>query len=146
MSDFAAYTSLFLAALLAATIIPAQSEAVLVALLLSGKYDTATLIGVASFGNVLGSVLNWLLGYGIQQFRHKKWFPVKPEKLERATAWYKRYGRWSLLLSWVPFIGDPLTVAAGVLRERLSVFIPLVTVAKAGRYCLLALITAGIVG
>ncbi|HYE53257.1 MAG TPA: YqaA family protein [Chitinophagaceae bacterium] len=141
MPETSVYIGLFLAALLAATIIPAQSEALLVGLLISGQYNPWTLVVVASVGNVLGSVINWLLGYGIQQFRSKKWFPVKPSTLDRTVEWYRRYGRWSLLLSWVPIIGDPLTVAAGVMREKLGIFILLVTVAKAGRYCILALVT-----
>lgn len=141
MPDASVYIGLFLAALLAATIIPAQSEALLVGLLISGNYHPWLLVTVASVGNILGSILNWLVGYGIQKFKHKKWFPVKPATLERTVNWYKRYGRWSLLLSWVPIIGDPLTVAAGVMREKLGVFILLVTLAKAGRYCILTLIT-----
>src|SRR5215213_899768 len=141
MPDTSVYIGLFLAALLAATIIPAQSEALLVGLLISGHYQPWLLVTVASVGNILGSILNWLLGYGIQKFKHKKWFPVKEATLDRTVNWYKRYGRWSLLLSWVPIIGDPLTVAAGVMREKLGVFILLVTLAKAGRYCILTLIT-----
>ena len=141
MPDLSVYITLFLAALLAATIIPAQSEAVLVGLLITAKYNPWLLVAVASAGNILGSVLNWLLGYGIQKFKHKKWFPVKASTLDRAVGWYQRYGRWSLLLSWVPIIGDPLTVAAGVMREKLWIFILLVSLAKVGRYCVLAIIT-----
>jgi len=146
MPDISVYIGLFLAALLAATIIPAQSEALLVALMVSGKYDPWLLVGIASAGNVLGSVMNWLLGYGIQKFKDRKWFPVKPQTLERTVKWYRKYGRWSLLLSWVPFIGDPLTVAAGVMRERLWIFLLIVTVAKVGRYCVLALVTLKLMG
>ncbi|HYE56265.1 MAG TPA: YqaA family protein [Chitinophagaceae bacterium] len=141
MPDISAYIGLFFAALLAATIIPAQSEALLVGLLVSGDYDPWLLVAVASAGNILGSILNWLLGYGIQRFKDKKWFPVKAAALDRSVSWYRRYGRWSLLLSWVPIIGDPLTVAAGVMRERLGIFIMLVTLAKAGRYCILTIVT-----
>ncbi|RUY32886.1 DedA family protein, partial [Mesorhizobium sp. M7A.F.Ca.US.001.04.1.1] len=65
-------------------------------------------------------------------------FPVKPQAFDRAAARYRRYGRWSLLLSWVPIIGDPLTVVAGVLREPLWSFVAIVTIAKAGRYLVLA--------
>lgn len=143
MTGFSVYTGLFFASMLAATIIPAQSEAILVALLLSGKYSTGLLITVASVGNVLGSVINWFLGYGVQKLQHKKWFPLKPDKMERAVKWYNRYGKWSLLLSWVPLIGDPLTVAAGVLRENFWVFLLLVTIAKVARYVILAAITLG---
>lgn len=141
MPDASVYIGLFFAALLAATIIPAQSEALLVGLLIAGQYSPWILVAVASVGNVLGSCLNWLLGYGIQKFKDKKWFPVKAQTLDRAVAWYQRYGRWSLLLSWVPIIGDPLTVAAGVMREKFGIFLLLVTIAKVGRYCILALIT-----
>jgi membrane protein YqaA with SNARE-associated domain len=138
VSELAAYGGLFLAALLAATILPAQSEAVLAALLLSEAYSPLLLIAVASAGNVLGSVVNWLLGRGIDRFRDRPWFPVRPAQLERASSWYRRYGRWTLLLSWVPIVGDPLTVAAGLLREPFWSFLLLVAVAKIGRYLLLA--------
>ena len=139
MSNLTAYGSLFLAALLAATIIPTQSEAVLGGLLLSGHYTPWLLVAVASVGNVLGSIINWMLGRGIDRFRDKPWFPVRADRLERAQGWYRRYGRWSLLLSWVPFIGDPLTVAAGMMREKFIVFVTLVAIAKTARYILIAL-------
>lgn len=146
MPEVSAYIGLFLASLLAATIIPAQSEAILVALLLNDKYNPWLLVTVASAGNILGSVINWILGYSVQKLQHKKWFPLKPDKLERAVNWYRRYGRWSLLLSWVPIIGDPLTVAAGVMREKFSMFLLLVSVGKIVRYIVLAVVTLGIWG
>ena len=134
---------LFLAALIAATLLPAQSEAVLVALLLDGG-DPVLLVAVATAGNVLGSLVNWWLGLQVQRFQGRRWFPVSPARLERAQAWYRRYGRWSLLLSWAPVIGDPITLAAGVMREPLRVFLPLVFIAKAMRYIVLALVTLGL--
>lgn len=143
MPDITAYLGLFGAAFLAATIFPAQSEAVLVGLLLSDRYSVAALLFVATAGNVLGAVVNWLLGRGIERFRNRRWFPANPVGLERATRWYRRYGRWSLLLSWLPIGGDALTVIAGVLKEPLWSFLALVTVAKAGRYLVLAAITEG---
>ncbi len=145
MSSLAIYFSLFLTALIAATILPAQSEAVLAGLLLTGAYPVWALIVVASIGNVLGSAINWLLGRGIERFRDRRWFPVKPDALARTERWYRRYGRWSLLLSWAPFIGDPLTVVAGVLREPFPVFLALVTIAKVGRYLALAAVTLSLV-
>lgn len=141
MAALAVYSGLFFTALIAATILPAQSEAVLAGLLLTGDYPVWALIAVASAGNVLGSAINWLLGRGIERFRDRRWFPVKREALLRAERWYHRYGRWSLLLSWAPFIGDPLTVVAGVLREPFPVFLALVTIAKVGRYLVLAAAT-----
>jgi membrane protein YqaA with SNARE-associated domain len=138
MSDVAAYGGLFLAAFLAATILPAQSEALLAGLLIAGKQPAFLLLAVASAGNVLGSLLNWLLGRGIERFRHHRWFPASPVQLEKAALFYARWGYWSLLASWVPIIGDPLTVIAGILREPLWRFVLLVSIAKIGRYLMLA--------
>lgn len=141
MTDLAAYFSLFLAALVAATILPLQSEAVLVGLILADHQPLWALVVVASVGNVLGSAVNWLLGRGIERFRDRRWFPVGAASLERAQRWYRRYGKWSLLLSWAPIVGDPLTVVAGVLREPILPFLVLVTIAKTGRYLVLAAAT-----
>jgi membrane protein YqaA with SNARE-associated domain len=144
MTESAALLGLFVTALAAATVLPMQSEAVLVGLLLAERHPAWLLVVVAGTGNVLGSVLNWWLGRSIERFRDRRWFPVSAAALERAQRWYRRRGKWSLLLSWVPVIGDPLTVVAGVLREPFPTFLVLVTVAKFGRYIVLALATAGI--
>ena len=143
MLDLSIYFGLFSAAFAAATLLPAQSEAVLVGLLLHGAQPAAALLLLATLGNVLGSLVNWLLGRSVERLRHKRWFPVSDRQLERAQRRYHRYGRWSLLLSWVPIIGDPITVIAGTLREPLWSFLLLVTLAKGGRYLLLAAITLG---
>ncbi len=139
MDDPALYVGLFLSAFAAATILPMQSEAALVAALLA-DYPPWLVIATASVGNVLGSAVNWLLGRGIERFRSRRWFPIKEGAFDRTQRWYRRYGKWSLLLSWVPVIGDPLTVMAGVLREPFPVFLLLVTIAKVGRYLVLAVI------
>lgn len=133
IGDLAIYGGLFAVAFLAATLLPAQSEAAVAGLVLAG-HPALMVLAVASVGNVLGSVVNWGLGRGIARFRDRRWFPVSGKALARAEAWYGRFGKWTLLLSWVPVIGDPLTLAAGVLRERFWVFVLLVTLAKAGRY------------
>ena len=146
MFSLGALTGLFLAALGAASLLPMQSEAVLVALLLADQHAPLTLLAVATGGNVLGSCLNALLGRSLQRWRHKRWFPVGAEQLERAQARYQRYGRWSLLLSWLPIIGDPLTVIAGVMREPWWSFLLLVTLAKGGRYLALTGLTLGWLG
>lgn len=132
------YGSLFAAAFLAATVIPAQSELLLATLLMSGRYDPALLLLVASLGNTLGSCVNWLLGRFIERFRERRWFPISPEKLEKASGWYVRWGKWSLLLSWMPIIGDSLTIAAGLLRTPFATFFALVLFAKTARYLALA--------
>jgi len=141
MSDLAAYAGLFAVAFVAATILPAQSEAALVALLVAGAQEPVALVAVASLGNTLGAVVNWALGRGVSRFSGRRWFPVTPAQLDRATRWYRRWGRWSLLLSWAPVGGDALTVAAGVLREPLWSFVLLVGLAKTARYVVLAAAT-----
>ena len=142
MIELSAYAGLFVAALVAATILPMQSETVLVGLLLA-DYPAGPVVAVASVGNVLGSVVNWLLGRAIERFRGRRWFPAGDAALDRAQDWYRRYGKWSLLLSWAPVVGDPLTVVAGVLREPFPMFLLLVAVAKTGRYLVLAAATLG---
>jgi membrane protein YqaA with SNARE-associated domain len=137
----AAHFGLFLSAFVAATLLPAQSEAVLVGLLLGGQYPLWSLLLAASLGNVLGSLVNWLLGRGIERWRGRRWFPVSAAALEKAQRHYQRFGCWSLLLSWAPIIGDPLTLIAGVMREPLWRFLLLVTLAKVGRYAVLAWLT-----
>lgn len=136
-----AYLGLFASALIAATILPMQSEAVLVGLLVQGDRPVALLLFAATLGNVFGSVINWYLGWFLVRYKDKRWFPASERQLARAETWYRKYGRWSLLGSWVPIIGDPITVVAGVLREPLWSFLILVTVAKAGRYVALTAVT-----
>lgn len=132
------YGALFLSAFLAATLLPAQSELVLSGLLLSGGQPAWTLVAVAAVGNTLGAAVNWGLGRCVTRYSDRSWFPVKKERLARAEGWYRKYGRWSLLLSWAPVVGDPLTLAAGLLREPFPSFLALVAFAKTARYLAVA--------
>ncbi len=145
MVSFAVYAGLFWTALLAATVFPFQSEPVLLALLLTTDYSWWLLVLVATVGNTLGSVINWFIGKNLARLEPYQWFPIKRASMERAEAWYQQYGKWSLLFSWAPFIGDPLTVVAGILRERFVVFLGLVLVAKLCRYLVIAAIAYGII-
>ena len=139
--ELAIYSGLFLIAFGAATILPLQSEWVVVGLLLDGIHPWEVVVLVASLGNILGSMVNWLLGRSFAHFQNRRWFPVYQKNMTRAEEWYHHYGRASLLLSWVPIIGDPLTIAAGVLREPLWSFALLVGIAKLGRYLALTAVT-----
>ena len=135
---------LFLSAFGAATLLPLQSEAVLWALLLEGSYAPIWLIAVASVGNILGSCVNWYLGLRIERYKHKKWFPVSAIQLEKAQQIYAKYGFWSLLLSWLPIIGDPITLIAGLMKQNFWHFLLMVTIAKAGRYWVIYVLYLGI--
>jgi membrane protein YqaA with SNARE-associated domain len=143
MTHVAEYLGLFGAAFLSATVFPFQSEVILFGMLMAEHHQVMLLVLVASLGNTIGSCVNWFLGRFIAQFEDRRWFPVSKDKVARAERWYHRYGRWSLLLSWVPIIGDPLTIVAGVLREPFPVFLALVSVAKTARYVAVAAITLG---
>lgn len=125
---------LFLSAFGAATLLPLQSEAVLLGLLVQNKQHAVLLIAVASLGNILGCCVNWYLGLKIEHYKNKKWFPVSADKMLKAQKTYQKYGYWSLLLSWVPIIGDPITLIAGLLKENLVRFLLMVSIAKIGRY------------
>lgn len=127
---------LFLAAFGAATILPFQSEVVLGAMMAAQAAPVWLLFAMASLGNTLGSVVNYILGLGIDQFEGRSWFPASQQQMARARHWYARWGVWSLLLSWAPF-ADPLTVVAGVMRTPFWLFLALVAVAKTGRYAVL---------
>lgn len=142
ISATSGYFGLFLAAFLAATILPAQSELGLAALYARGGYSLFLLVLFASIGNTLGSVVNWFIGRSIERFKNRKWFPASDKQLEKANAWYAKFGRWSLLLSWMPVIGDPITLVAGVLREPLWRFVLIVGFAKTARYAILAILIA----
>jgi len=123
--------------LLAATILPLSSEIVLTTMLLTNLFEKNILLIVASFGNILGSIFNWYLGKKITIFQDRKWFPVSPEQLNKSQKYFQKYGLWSLLLAWVPIIGDPLTLLAGVLNVRFSIFLLLVSISKISRYILI---------
>ncbi len=128
---------LFLAAFLAATPVPFQSEIVFLALQAAGVASPWVLVIVASVGNTLGSVVTYGIGRGVAQFQGRRWFPVTPAQMARAEGWFGRWGIWVLLASWAPF-GDVIVLMAGVLRTKLWQFLLLVAVAKTGRYIVLA--------
>lgn len=140
-SDFLALSGLFIVAFGAATILPFQSEIVFIALQLQGNINIWWIIAFASVGNILGSGLNYALGWYIEKFRGRRWFPVTQAQLDRAREWYLKYGVWTLLVSWLP-LGDALTVIAGVMRTNVWLFFLLVGIAKITRYMGVAWLTA----
>ena len=128
------YLSLFAISFLAATILPFSSELTLAGLIATSDYDNLLLLIVASFGNVLGSVVNWALGSYSRNLTTKKWFPFKETQIERSSKWFRKFGKWSLLFAWVPVLGDPLTLVAGIVRVKFIDFIILVAIGKVSRY------------
>ena len=133
------YLTMFSSAFLAATVVPFASEITLVAALAAGG-AVHWLLAVATLGNTLGALVNWALGRLMERFRDRGWFPVDAKQLERAQAWFRRYGVWSLLLAWAPLIGEPLTVVAGAMRVHVVPFLVLVAAGKAVRYAVLVFV------
>ena len=131
------YLSLFFISFLAATVLPFSSELTLAGLISTSNYDNLLLLVFASFGNVLGSVFNWGLGFYARNLTIKKWFPFKETQIERSSKWFSKFGKWSLLFAWVPIVGDPLTFVAGLLRVRFIDFIILVAIGKVSRYLII---------
>ncbi len=105
----------------------------LVALLVRGE-NVALVWLCASIGNTLGAVVNWYLGRYLTHFESRPWFPFKPGSMKKAEAWFQRYGKWSLLMAWLPIGGDALTFIAGVLRVQFWSFLLLVFIGKSLRY------------
>ena len=109
-------------------------------MLLTGSFDKYLLLVVASFGNILGSSVNWYLGKKILILKDKKWFPANERQIAKGEIYFKKYGIWSLLLAWVPIIGDPLTIVAGILRVKFFTFLLLISISKISRYIFLIFI------
>lgn len=125
-------------AFIAATLLPVQSEAVLVGMIAAGGHPVEVLVLAASVGNVAGAVVNWAIGRYLGKYRSHPRFPVKEATLAKAERYYQRIGPWALLLSWAPIIGDPITMIAGFMREGIGRFLLLVFVGKTARYVVVA--------
>lgn len=130
------YAGLLATSFLAATFIPLSSEA-LVAAMAAGGFSGTGILTVATFGNVLGALVNYMVGRWGRSFWAAKRLRPPPQNLARAERFFGRWGSPILFFAFAPVIGDPLTVAAGVLRIGLPVFLFWVTLGKALRYALL---------
>lgn len=136
MADAYGPFGLFLSAFLAATIIPFSSEAALAASLAAGM-ETNTALAAASAGNILAIFLNYLLGYWLYEKTHANLERSKTGR--KALAWGHRYGYGALLFSWLPVVGDPVTLVAGLVRLNVVWFLLIAGSLRIGRYWLITL-------
>ena len=134
MSDLLSLASLFASSFLSATLLPGNSEVVLVAMLLSGVSQPWLLVLIATMGNSLGGPTNVILG---------RFFPLRKKSRwqEKAAGWLKRYGAATLLLSWMPVIGDLLCLLAGWMRISWGPVLFFLCLGKALRYVIVAAAT-----
>lgn len=139
LAEQAALPTLFLLSFLAATLLPIGSEWLLVLLLLQG-HSPVVVVAVAGCGNFLGASTTYLIGRcGSEMLTHRL-LGIDPEKIDRARSLYARYGVWSLLLSWLPIVGDPLCLLAGVCKVGFARFTLPVLIGKFSRYGALAML------
>ncbi len=135
-----ALLGLFGASFLAATVLPVSSELALAAVLRADVAPVALVLGVATLGNTLGSVVNGLIGRGLRHLSDPEAAPGATHA--RALRWFARYGRPTLLLAWAPVVGDAVTVVAGAARVPWGSFVLLVALGKAARYGAVAWLVA----
>jgi len=136
---------LFGGAFLAATVVPFLSEVMLTAAYANDPKAWALLWLAASVGNTLGAIVNWGFGRWALASKDKEWFPFKGKKLDRATRWFQRWAIWSLLLAWMPIVGDVLTFVAGTFKVNIWLFILLVGFGKTARYGFVILVAAKVI-
>jgi len=136
------YITLFVVSFLAATLLPLGSEALLIYNISQG-YSLLLLWSFATVGNTLGSVLNYWLGLKGEAYLERKGH-LSVQKMEKARRFFSKYGGWTLLLSWAPVIGDPLTFVAGVLRYNFKWFALIVFVAKGLRYAVIIFLASSL--
>lgn len=136
------YWGLFIGCLLSATIIPFASEALFLGVLYASGDPALTLL-VATFGNFMGSVITYFMGYLGDFHQLERWFRVKPEKVQKMKLYVDKYGIWAVLLTWVPFIGDPLVLTLGFFRVNFKVILPLILFVKYARYHILMSLVFG---
>ena len=130
------YLVLFFSALISATLFPLGSEALLIYDIKEG-YNLYLLIAVATIGNTLGSVINYFLGLKGEEYLISKNF-LKEKYIIKSKYYFDKYGSISLLFSWLPIIGDPITFVAGILKYDFKKFLVLVFIAKLSRYLVIA--------
>jgi membrane protein YqaA with SNARE-associated domain len=134
------YSALFAMSFLASTLLPLGSEWLLVAMLIQ-RHDPLATVMVATVGNYLGACTSYFIGIYGGDFLIRRVLRIGDMERNRAERFFERYGSWSLLLSWLPFIGDPLCLVGGVLNVPFSRFSIFVSSGKAMRYAAVAWLT-----
>ncbi len=129
---------LFISGFLSATLLPGSSEALLIYQLQDLPASVAMLLLSVTLGNVLGSLLTYAMGWGGNHLAHQQWLGVNQQNLQKAEKFFQKYGIFSLLLAWLPVVGDPLCLFAGLMRVHWLVFTMLVSIGKAVRYLAIA--------
>lgn len=138
------YTGLFLASFLASTVLPLGSEALLL-LLINEGFDPMSLVIVASVGNYCGACTTYYIGLVGRKDLIEKYLSISQKHLNNAEKWFKKYGVYSLLFTWLPLVGDAITAMGGIMRLDFKKFSIFVFLGKFLRYLLVAYVFLGII-
>lgn len=128
--------SLFVSAFISSTLFPGGSEALLISLCLQHPEEIPLYVLVATIGNTLGGMTSWGLGYFFAQRYHHRFQTHNTH--QKAMAWFQKHGSPILLFSWLPVIGDPLCLAAGLIRQSWLPVALFIFIGKFLRYVILA--------
>jgi membrane protein YqaA with SNARE-associated domain len=137
------YLSLFITSFLASTVLPLGSEA-LVVLLIRSDHNFYAVVLLATLGNYLGACTTYYIGLKGRSGIIERYLSISAKELEKADRWFTRYGSYILLFTWVPLIGDAITVSGGLLKLDFRIFSIYVFIGKFARYLALAYIAASI--
>ncbi len=135
------YVGLFITSLIAGTFLPflpGSSEMAMAGLLAIGAGSPIAIVATAVAANVLGATLNYFVGRNVAGLAGRRWFPLSQNGLNKAGAWFARYGFWALAMCWLPTYGDAITVIAGLLQTDFLVFLALVAAGKLFGHALVA--------
>lgn len=153
IADLATLSTMAIAAFSAATLLPGGSELVFIGILAAGYDHPAWLFAVAALANTLGGMTNWWIGgliaRGGDSERGHEWlkrFRLPPETFARIQRIFARFGWAALLGCWLPVVGDPITLVAGMARYPALPTFLLTLVARTGRYAAVWAGTAGLLG
>ena len=130
------YVGMFLASLLAGSVFPFSSEAVMAGLLAAGL-NPWPLVVYGTIGNVIGSLFNYFIGTFGRLDWIEKYLHVKPDKLDRAQRLMARYGAWIGFFAFLPIIGSAIAIVLGLVRANIWVTLFSFTLGKIFRYLLI---------
>lgn len=132
------YLTLFFSAFVSATLFPLGSEALLIYDIKEG-YNIYLLLFFATLGNSFGSILNYYLGLKGEEYLIEKKL-LNEKYIDISKRYFDKYGFITILFSWLPIIGDPITFVAGILKYNFKKFVILVIISKFSRYLFIVLL------
>lgn len=133
-----AYSFLFADSFMGALVVPPYKEMVFGTMISFGGYDIGLTVLLAALGSTLAMLVNYGFGRLILLCEKQEIIPIHSRHMEDAADSFRRYGIWLLPFVFIPVFGTAFTVAAGLSRTKLPIFLPLVLIGRLGYYGVLA--------